>query len=126
MNSKIAFAVLALAPFALAAGPAYAGEGSGDPFAFRAALQHTSGAPFVADTGSSAYPELTGNTVQLSTLATLSPAAGAEAAVQTAASMPVHADEGTVVYAQTQINRAWATRTRATRVLVTGDVLPRG
>ncbi len=128
MNTVFTFAALALAVSAvMAATPARAGEGAGDPFAFRTPAQVTSGAPFIAETSSEAYPMSTGNTVRFSSLADLLPVNGSEGVVQTAQSMPKNADEGTVAYAQAErVNQAMAHRTIHTRLRVTEMMQPRG
>ncbi len=112
-NTMFVAAGFAAAGFALSlsAGWAFAGEGNGDPFPFRANPHVATGPAFVADTGSSAYPQPTGNRVQLSSLAQLEPAPGSEAPIQTAHSLPRGAGQGTVAYAQMQsLHRYWAAR----------------
>lgn len=87
MSTKNILAVAAIA-LGLSAAYAFAGEGSGDPFAFQGDHQISSGRAFVADTGSAAHRQMTGNAVQPSSLAQLAPAFGSEAPVQTASSLP--------------------------------------
>lgn len=108
--------ILAAAIFGIAAPgfapPAAAAEGLGNPFPFettagtRLARQAT--AP---DVGSSQYPDIIGrpgsNLPRLAA-ATL-PANGSEGAVQTANSLPLGAEEGTVIYAQAQSVNRWMT-----------------
>ncbi len=107
---------LALA-LTLLATPVMAGEGSGDPFTFRAAPQLSAGASVTADTSSDAFPSLTGNTVGPSALASLTPGTGSETPVQTAASLPPRAGEGTVAFVQAaRVNRALASRAARVRV----------
>ena len=123
-RSVLVAAVLALS---LPAGEAFAGEGNGDPFPFRATAHVTTGPAFVADTGSAAYPQPTGNSTQPSSLAQLEPAPGSEAPVQTAASLPPGAGTGTVAYAQTRsLQRYWAARSQSGRHLEVGQARPRG
>src|SRR3978361_875713 len=86
MSTKSIITVAAIA-LSMSAGYAFAGEGNGAPFAFSAAPQVTSGPAFVSNTGSDAYPQMTGHATQLSSLAQLAPAFG-EAPVQTANSLP--------------------------------------
>jgi hypothetical protein len=127
MSTKIVLAAVTVA-FSLTASPAFAeSEGNGAPFGFRADYQITSGRAFVADTGSAAYPGLTGNTAQPSSLAQLQPAFGSEAPVQTANSLPRDSGVGTVAYAQAQsLNRHFAAQTQRARVLEAGVAQPRG
>jgi len=77
--------------------PALAGEGNGAPFAFRTPGITTAVGAQVADTGSSAYPDITGRAgSSLSVFAgSLAPDTGSEASVQTANSLPVGAEQGT-------------------------------
>ncbi len=86
MSTKSIFAVAAVA-LSLSAGYAFAGEGNGDPFAVQGDHQISSGRAFVTDTGSDAYPQMTGNATQPSSIALLAPAFG-DAPVQTASSLP--------------------------------------
>jgi hypothetical protein len=86
MSTKNILAVAAIA-LSLSAGYAFAGEGNGNPFAFQGDHQISSGRAFVVDTGSDAYPQMTGNTAQPSSLAQLAPAFG-EAPIQTVSSLP--------------------------------------
>ncbi len=87
MSTKNILAVAAVA-LGLSAGYAFAAEGNGDPFAFQGDHQISNGRAFVVDTGSDAYPQMTGNTAQPSSLAQLAPAFSSEAPVQTASSLP--------------------------------------
>ena len=79
-------------------------EGAGDPFAFRAPGITTVNPSTYADTGSAAFPDLTGRISQAAlaggpnTVAT----AGSEGTVQTAASLPRGFSDGTVAYTQAQ------------------------
>jgi hypothetical protein len=125
MSTKIVLAAVTVA-FSLATGPAFAeSEGNGAPYVFRADNQSTSGRAFVADTGSAAYPSLSGNTTQPSSLAQLQPAFGSEAPVQTANSLPLNSGVGTVAYAQAQsLNRHFAAQTQRARVLEAGIAHP--
>ncbi len=127
MSARTVLAVAAVA-LSLSAGYAFAeSEGNGNPFPFQAGQQATAGRAFVSDTGSSAYPELTGNTTQASSLAELAPAGGSEAAVQTVASLPRGFGEGSVVYAQTRsVDRYLAGRLQRARYLAAGTGRPGG
>ena len=118
MSLKTVFAVAALAA-CVSAGQAFAeGEGNGDPFPFQAGHQVGSGRAFVADTGSAAYPQVTGSTAQPSALARLEPVAGSEAAVQTSGSLPRGFAGGSVASAQARsVNRYWANRPARVRHL---------
>lgn len=86
MSTKSILTVAAIA-LSMSAGYAFAAEGNGNPFALQGDHQASNGRAFVADTGSDAYPQLTGNTAQPSSLAQLAPAFG-EGAIQTASSLP--------------------------------------
>ncbi len=102
MSLKAAFTAVAL--LSLIAGPALAGgEGNGDPFPSQAAVQVTAGSPFATETGSTAYPRITGNTTQPSALAGLEPASGSEAILQTANSLPRGFDNGSLASLQARI-----------------------
>ena len=126
MITRIIFAAAGLA-LSVPAGRAFAGEGNGDPFPFRAAPRVTAGPAFVADTGSAAYPQPTGNGAQPSSLAQLEPAFGSEAPVQTAASLPRGAGTGTVAYVQAQsLSRSMGARPRSGRHLEVGQARPKG
>ena len=103
MSLKAAFTT-AVAVLGLFAGPVLAeSEGNGDPFPFQAGVQATAGSPFATETGSTAYPQATGNTTQPSALARLEPASGSEAIVQTAGSLPRGFDNGSVASTQARI-----------------------
>ena len=101
----------AAALFGLALAPALAGEGNGDPFPGNYGTVITTQAlPQVADTGSQAYPDLTGRPgSDLPSLqAEVLPANGnGEGAIQTANSLPRGAEEGTVAYAQARSIHTW-------------------
>lgn len=118
MSLKVALAVAAVA-LGLSAGYAFAeGEGNGNPFPFQGGYQVTGGSPFVADTGSAAYPQSTGNTTQPSFLARLEPATGNETTVQTAGSLPRGFGNGSVAYAQARsLSRYLTSRSLRTRHL---------
>ena len=119
MSLKFALAAVVLS---LSAGQAFAEtEGNYEPFPFRAGDLLTAGRPFVADTGSAAYPQPTGNTTQPSYLAQLEPMAGSEAIVQTANSLPRGFEDGSVAYAQAKsLNRYLAGRLSRARHLEAG------
>lgn len=105
MSLKATFTTAAV--LSLFAGPVLAeGEGNGDPFPFQAARQVTAGSPFATETGSAAYPQITGNTTQPSALARLEPASGSEAILQTAGSLPRGFDNGSIASTQaSSVNR---------------------
>lgn len=95
----------AAAALTLITGTAIAGEGKGEPFPFRAAGLTVSASPALhADTGSAAYPDVTGRPAQLQAAINpdLIPPNGSEGSVQTANSLPAGSSEGTVAYAQAQ------------------------
>ena len=94
------FARVALAVLSLAASPALAeNEGNGNPFAYAAEAQASSGKAFVNETWSESQPQFTGNSTQESSLAGLLPSASNETPVQTASSLPVRATDGMLAYA---------------------------
>ena len=126
MSIKIVLAAAAVA-LSLSAGQAFAeSEGGGDPFLVRAAPQVTKGPAFVADTGTAGYPQLTGNATQPSSLAQLEPAAGSEAPIQTANSLPRGFEEGTVAYAQAQSLNRYMARVQNARYRNAGIAQPKG
>lgn len=87
MVSKSVFAVAVL--LGLSAGQAFAeGEGNCEPFTFLAVAPVAGAQAFVSDAGSEAFPSLTGNAGQPSSLALLQPSGGSEAPVQSANSVP--------------------------------------
>ena len=105
MSTKTVLAAFVL--LGLAAGPAFAeGEGNGEVFVVNASVQVTGGHPFVAETGSAAYPEMTGDTTQPSSLASLEPVSGSEAAVQTAYSLPNRSGSGTAALAKAKADHS--------------------
>jgi len=82
--------IAALAVSALAATPALAGEGNGEPFPFRSRGITTFAAPQRADVGSAAYPDVRGRSgtfVEMSA-GSVVPDTGTEAPIQTANSVP--------------------------------------
>jgi len=94
------FARVALAVLSLAASPALAeNEGNGNPFAYAAGPQVSSGSAFVNETWSQSHPQFTGNATQASSMARLLPSNGSETPVMTTDSLPVHAADGMVAYA---------------------------
>lgn len=108
---KTTMTAIAAALSLLATTAAHAGEGNGEPFAFRAPGVTAATAPaFAADTDSAAYPDLAGRpswAVAAGSPDAL-PATGSEGAVQTASSLPRGAMDGTAAYAQAQLARALA------------------
>lgn len=105
MSAKVVLAVASVL-LGLAAGQAFAeGEGNGEPFVTTASVQVTGGHPFVADAGLAAHPDVTGETDQPSCLASLEPAFRAEAAVQTAHSLPNGSGNGTAQMARAKADR---------------------
>lgn len=83
-------------------GTAFAGEGGRDPFPFGVPGAVVRNAPLVADTGSSAYPEMPSAFAFAPTGGPVIEASGQESVVQTAQSLPQGALDGTVAYAQQQ------------------------
>ena len=108
MSIKIAVAV-AILSLGLTAVQAYAEtEGSGDPFAFRATAQASTARPVFSDTGSEAFPQLTGEMNQQPSVAQMAAASGSEMAVQTTNSLPHGFEEGTTAYAQAETLKRYA------------------
>ena len=108
MNTKLIIAAtvaaLSLSTAAFAEG---GGEGSGNPFPFHAAgvTTYASGS---RDVGSNQLPALNGGVVSSWSQATL-PENGQNGEVATANSLPAHAMEGTVAYAQAErVNQYFA------------------
>ena len=89
MKFKLVLAIAAAAA-TVSGGPVLAeNEGQGEPFAFFAPAQKTTGGnPFTTDVGQQAYPQSTGNTNQASALAQLEPGLARERVIQSAKSMP--------------------------------------
>lgn len=108
MKTMILAAIVASS---LGLAPAMAAEGNGEPFPNYASVTSspTRIAPQVADTGSSAYPNVAGRPgSDLPRLAgDVLPSNGSEGAVQTANSLPAHFEEGTVAYAQATSIHNW-------------------
>ena len=102
----------ALAALSFASLPAFAGDGTGEPFPNSAGAVTTqtflSGSQ-IADTGSAAYPNFAGRPgSDLPRLAgNILPTSGSEGAIQTANSLPAHFEEGTVAYAQAKSVQNW-------------------
>lgn len=100
----------AIAILGLAAAPAFAGEGNGDPFPNRqVATTRILRPAFSADVGSNQFPSIAGrpgSNLPLLAGAVL-PSEGSEAPVQTANSLPRGFEEGTVAYAQARSINAW-------------------
>ena len=103
-TNLIAASLLALA---MGVGVAHAeGEGNGNPFPNTEAGHFVVANQVLSDTGSESIPHFGGRTTAL-TQGDLLPANGSEGAVQTANSLPVGAEEGTVAYAQAQSVQRW-------------------
>ena len=125
MITKMIIAAAGLV-LSLSVGRAFAGEGNGDPFPYQANAYVTTGPALMADTGSAAYPQPTGNRVQPSSLAQLEPAPGSEAPIQTALSLPRGAGMGTTAYAQPRsVPRNLAARSERGRFMEVGRSQPR-
>ncbi len=101
MIAKLMIAAVSLV-LSVSADRAFAGEGNGDPFPYQADAYVTARPALMADTGSGAYPQPTGNRVQPSSLAQLEPAAGSEGLIQSTLSLPRGAGAPTAAYAQTE------------------------
>ena len=85
MGNKSVFAAAVM--LALSGGQAFA-EGNNEPFGYRTVQPVVGARAFVSDTGSDAFPNLTGGAAQPSASALREPASGSEAPVQSAASLP--------------------------------------
>ena len=102
MNKSLLVAAL----LALMTGAAQAGEGNGDPFPNTAARSLVAD-QVLSDTGSESTPTY-GPGVTVVTQGDVLPTDGSEGIVQTANSLPVGSEEGTVAYAQAQSMQRWA------------------
>ena len=80
-------------------------EGNSEPFPFSADSQVSSGHAFVCDTGSAAYPQLTGESVRESSLSQILPTNSNEAVIQTANSLPGHGTPTSSAFALAQRDR---------------------
>ena len=106
MHNLLVLSALALA---LSTGQAAAqSRGSGDPFAFQAEAQATSGRPFVTDIMVDQYPQPTGETAGLSSLAQLEPAQEREALIQSVAFLPPGFGGSALPAQARDTNRDWA------------------
>ena len=95
----------AVAALSLATATAHAARGDSDPFPFRApGITMVSPPAYAADTGSQAYPDLTGRPSQVVTAGEFDgmPMTGSQAGIETANSLPRGFQDGTVAYAQEQ------------------------
>ena len=106
MSLKIV-ATIAMLSFGLTAVQAYAAEGAGDPFPFSAPGVPSDGHPFVANTGSEQFPQLTGEVNQPESLAVMEPSYGSEAPVETASSLPKNFANGTPEFFQARIQQRY-------------------
>ncbi len=98
--------ILAAALLALTIGVAHAeSEGNGDPFP-NAAARAIVANQVLSDTGSETTPQY-GRAVTVLTQGDILPTNGSEGAVQTANSLPVGAEQGTVQYAQARSMNQW-------------------
>ena len=110
------------------------GAGNGDPFPFRAPGMTVVVNPHsYTDTGSIAYPDLTGRPSQVVTAGSpgVVPMTGGQGGVETANSLPRGFQDGTVAYAQQQsVQRYFAAQAaaRSSRVVQTAQApsKPRG
>ena len=106
---KTALAAMAALCLVMAAA-AHAGEGNGEPFSLREPGLTTlvTARTYAADTGSDAYPDLSGRPSWVETAGGFDvPVTGSEGVVQTANSLPRGFEEGTVAYAQAQFVRRY-------------------
>ena len=112
--------IVATTAIGLFAGSAFAGEGAGDPFPFRApgVTTVTTGRAVLPSGLDDPYPFRANSTSDNSTM--LAPSNGSEGAVQSLNSLPVGAEVGTVGYAHQQNVRnyfqAQAARAAAARM----------
>jgi hypothetical protein len=95
--------IAAVAGFGLAIGTAFAGEGAGDPFPFRApgVVTNTTGRAVLPGANTDPYPfRANGTTITTTMSEQITPTNGAEGTVQTANSLPLNFANGTVAYTQ--------------------------
>ena len=127
MKSVMLAVIASLGIGAAGCGPAFAGEGNGEPFDNNQTALSAQGAnPFPApsyaspDVGSNQYPHVAGRPgTNLTALDNeVLPSNGSEGPVQTANSLPRGFEEGTVAYAQAQSVHNWM-------MAHSGAVLPR-
>ena len=113
-NIIAVIAALGIGAFSL--GPAFAGEGNGEPFDNNAAVLPTRTANLFParsyagpDVGSNSYPHVAGRPgANLTALDNeVLPANGSQGPVQTANSLPRGFEEGTVAYAQARSVHNW-------------------
>lgn len=119
MNTTRLAAAFVAASLTLAAVPALAQEGNGNPFPNVDPGTTVTIQTQVADVGSQAYPEVTGRPgSDLTVIADgLLPGIGSEAPVQTANSLPTGFEMGTPAYAYAQsVNRHFAAQAEQSRV----------
>ncbi len=113
MNTKLTI-IATVAALSLSTTAFAEGEGNGDPFPFRAQPQtayiaNGPGYAATADVGSQQYPAANPALSFASNGAPILPENGSNGPVQTANSLPVGFEEGTVAYMQAQsINRWYA------------------
>lgn len=98
--------ILAASALALSMGAAMAGEGNYEPFPNTAAGRFAVPAQAFNDTGSAGYIRTQRPVAALANDEAL-PQSGSEASVQTANSLPLGAEEGTVAYAQARSVQRW-------------------
>lgn len=98
--------ILAAAVLAVSMGGAMAGEGSSDPFPNRGAGRFAVPAQVFNDTGAAGYIRSTRAIAVLGNDEVL-PQTGSEDVVQTANSLPLGAEAGTVAYAQAMSVQRW-------------------
>ena len=128
MNTKLII-IATVAALSLSTTAFAEGEGNGDPFPFRAQPQTayvalpTSAA--TADVGSQQYPAANPALSFASNGAPILPENGSNGPVQTANSLPVGFEEGTVPYMQAQSINRWYAQQADHRFATSGRYAPR-
>lgn len=105
MNTKIII-VATVAALTLAT-TAFAGEGAGDPFPFRAPATPAYVTSFSRDVGASQYPAADPALSSTSLAQATLPENGQQGPVETANSLPRGFEDGTVAYMQAQRTDRW-------------------
>ena len=127
MNTKLIIiatvAVLSLSTTAFAEG-----EGNGDPFPFRAQPQtaYVTGSVATADVGSQQYPAANPALSFASNGAPILPENGSNGPVQTANSLPLGFEQGTVAYMQAESINRWYAQQADHRFATASRSAPRG
>ena len=125
MNTKLII-VATVAALSLSTTAFAEGEGNGDPFPFRAQPQTAYMNATTADVGSQQYPAANPALSFASNGAPILPENGSNGPVQTANSLPVGFEQGTVAYMQAQSINRWYAQQADHRFATSGRYAPRG